>query len=177
MIISISGDIGSGKTTVGKLLAEKLGFKFYSMGDMRGEMAIARGLTINELNEIGEKEAFTDKEVDDFQKNLGETTDNFVIDGYVSFHFIPHAIKILITVDPDEGTKRVFQDTREDESYSSFEETKKALQERTANNMRRYKKWYDIENYLDRTHHNLIIDSTNKTPEEIVKAIFDYIKR
>ncbi|MCX6741353.1 MAG: AAA family ATPase, partial [Candidatus Parcubacteria bacterium] len=46
MIITLSGKPGSGKTTVAKILAEKLGYKFYSTGDLRGQMAMKRGLTI-----------------------------------------------------------------------------------------------------------------------------------
>lgn len=32
MIVTISGESGSGKTTVGKLLADKLNYRFYSGG-------------------------------------------------------------------------------------------------------------------------------------------------
>ncbi|MBU0540313.1 AAA family ATPase, partial [Patescibacteria group bacterium] len=67
MIITISGVPGSGKTTVAKILAERLGMKFYSMGDLRGKMATERGLTIDELNKLGETEAFTDNDVDTYQ--------------------------------------------------------------------------------------------------------------
>ena len=38
MIITISGLPGSGKSTIGKMLAKKLGYKFYSMGDLRGKI-------------------------------------------------------------------------------------------------------------------------------------------
>ena len=68
MIISISGVPGSGKTSVAKIIADKLGMNFYSMGNMRGKMALDRGMTIDELNALGEKEAFTDAEVDEYQK-------------------------------------------------------------------------------------------------------------
>ena len=64
MIITISGKPGSGKSTVAKIIAAKLGLNKYSIGDLRGKMALDRGITIDELNEVGEKEDFTDKEAD-----------------------------------------------------------------------------------------------------------------
>ncbi|MFH1364907.1 MAG: AAA family ATPase, partial [Candidatus Aenigmatarchaeota archaeon] len=89
MIISICGISGSGKSTISKLLAERLGYKHYSIGEIRRKMAVDRGMTLAELNKLGEKEDFTDKEVDKFQEELGKKEDNFVIDGRTSFHFIP----------------------------------------------------------------------------------------
>ncbi len=97
LIISISGKAGSGKSTVSRLLAKNLGFRHYSMGDLRRKMAAGRGMTLAELNSLGEKEGFTDREVDEYQKKLGIKETNFVIDGRTSFHFIPHSVKYTLT--------------------------------------------------------------------------------
>ncbi len=91
MIITISGLPGSGKSTVGKILAKKLGYEFMSLGDLRGKIAIDRGITIDELNHLGEKEGWTDKEVDDYQREYGKTHDNLVVEGRLSFYFIPRS--------------------------------------------------------------------------------------
>ncbi len=112
MIITISGQAGSGKSTVARMLAKKLGFKHYSMGDLRRKMALKKGITLAELNKLGEKEDFTDKDVDEHQKRLGEKEDNFVIDGRTSFHFIPHSVKVYLKAGIKERAKRVFQDER-----------------------------------------------------------------
>jgi cytidylate kinase len=53
MIITISGQACSGKTTVGKLLAKKLKYKFYDIGTLRKAAALARGMTIEEYNSYG----------------------------------------------------------------------------------------------------------------------------
>jgi cytidylate kinase len=39
MLITIGGKNGSGKGTIGKLFAEKLGYKIISIGDMKRELA------------------------------------------------------------------------------------------------------------------------------------------
>ena len=80
MRLTINGIPGSGKSTAAKLLAKKLKLKYYGMGQMRREIAKERGLSIAELNKIGEKDAWTDNAVDDFQKKLVKKDKLFLID-------------------------------------------------------------------------------------------------
>lgn len=176
MIISISGQSGSGKSTAAKLLAKKLNFTHYSIGDLRRRMAKERGLTIEEFNKIGEKQDFTDKEADEYQINLGKTEDNFVIDARLAFHFIPHAVKIFLTASLDERARRVFSDKRETEKYRTVEQAKKSLQEMEKGDLRRYKQYYNI-NHLDHKQYDLVIDSTALSPEEVVSAIVQFLEK
>ena len=91
MIITIAGDPGSGKSTIARMLAAKLGLMYYSIGAKRRMMAEEREMTLEELNQLGEKEDFTDREVDEWQKKLGETRDGFIMEGRTSFFFIPNS--------------------------------------------------------------------------------------
>src|SRR3989338_2328696 len=113
MIISISGREGSGKSTVAELLAQKLGFKSYYMGDLRRKAAAARGLTLDEYNKHALTDASTDIEVDTFAKKLGETQDDFIIQGRTMWYFIPHSFKVFLNVDPAEGARRVVNHIKE----------------------------------------------------------------
>ncbi len=177
MIITISGMPGSGKTTVGKLLAKRLGFKFYSIGDLRGRMAMERGLTIDELNELGMEEDWTDKEVDEYQKELGRKEDDLVIDSWLGFHFIPHSIKVFLYVDPKVGAERIFRNQREDEERKgSVEEVYEMIKKRVEQTDKRYKKYYGIS-FRDRSHYDIVIDTTNLTPEEVVDRIVDEVRK
>lgn len=176
MIITISGLPGAGKTTAAKAIAKKLKIKQYSMGDLRGKMAMKRGMTIDEFNALGEKEAFTDKEADNFQKKLGQKEDNFIIDGRLSFHFIPNSIKIFLTIDEKEGAKRIFLEQRKDEKeYSSVEEVVAANRERMKSDKKRYEKYYSL-NPFDEKLYDLVVDTTKLSREEIVKKIVDFAK-
>jgi len=180
MIITLTGLPGAGKTTLAKLLSEQMHLKWYSMGDIRGQMAAKHGMTIDEFNELGMKEDFTDKEVDAYQKNLGETEDNFVADGWMSWYFIPHAFKIFIDVNLDEGARRVFKERRHEKSkdepeYTSLEETKKILQNRIENSRARYQKYYGVD-YLNRTNYDLIIDTTSIDTLQAFKLISEAIQ-
>jgi CMP/dCMP kinase len=108
MIISFSGAEGAGKSTIAKMLAEKLNWPRYYMGGLRRQKAKERGLTLAQYNELGEKDPATDREVDEYQKELGEKEDNFIIEGRTSWYFIPHSIKIYLDVNDEEGAKRVY---------------------------------------------------------------------
>lgn len=176
MIITVSGKVGSGKTTISKLFAKKLGYKHYSIGNMRGKMAFDMGLTINELNDIGLKEDWTDKEVDDYQKNLGEKKDNIVIDGRISYHLIPHAYNIFLEVDLDESARRIFSNQRPDEKhYNKIDILKQRIKARMKNSWQRYKKYYDIDLY-DLSNYDLVIDTTNLTVQQVLEKILESLK-
>ena len=73
MIISISGKPGSGKSTVTKMLAEKLGLKHHYMGGIIRNMAKEKGLT---LQEFYAKNTDVDKLIDDHLTKLGKEQDN-----------------------------------------------------------------------------------------------------
>jgi predicted cytidylate kinase len=178
MIISLGGLPGAGKSTVKKLLAERCGLRSYSMGDMRGKMALERGMTIDEFNTLGMTESFTDTDVDTYQARLGTTEDHFIIDGWMSWHAIPHSFKVFLTIDPRVAAERIFsarqhESGREDEPlYRTVEETQETLARRIAQNQERYKKWYSVD-FLDPSHYDCVIDTTHLTPEEVVAEILD----
>jgi len=176
MIITISGQAGSGKSTVGKLLAEKLSYKHYSMGDLRRKMAEEKGISIAELNRLGEKEDFTDKEVDEYQRKLGEKEDNFVVDGRLSFHFIPKSVKIYLEARSEVRAQRVFSDERITEQYKGLEDAKKALEDREESDSKRYKKYYGID-FKHRGHFDIVLDTSDILAEKVVEKIVKLLKK
>ena len=168
MIITISGKPGAGKTTVAKILAEKLGYKFYSTGDLRGQMAMKRGLTIDQLNKIGAKEDWTDKDVDNLTKEIAAKEDNLIFDSWLAFFFIPRSFKVFLEIDPKVAAERVFKDQRPDERhFDSPAGIEKMLNGRLEQSRQRYLKYYNID-FLDKSYYDLIIDTTNLSPAEKV---------
>lgn len=175
MILTLTGLPGSGKSTIAEMLSKRLNMSWYSMGDLRGKMARERGISIDELNKIGETQAFTDKDVDSYQEKLGREQDNFIMDGRLSWHFIPQSFKIFLDVDEDEAARRIFEASKQglrkdEEPYSSVEEVKERIRSRIASDQKRYKQYYNI-GFLDRSNYDLVIDTTNLSPEEITEKI------
>jgi cytidylate kinase len=170
MILTISGLAGSGKSTIGKALAKRLGFNYYDIGDLRKQMAKDNGMTIEDYNKLGETESYTDKDADKYTQELARTRDNFVIQGRLAYHFIPKSVKIFLRASMDVAAKRVFNDKVSDRSsqkkVKNVEEQKKQLIERDASDIRRYKKHYGIDNYTDPKHYDFILDTTNENKVE-----------
>lgn len=183
MIITIQGTAGSGKGTIARILANKLGYEYYSVGDYRRNKAGELGMTIEQYNKLGENDFSTDKEADEWQKNLGLTKDNFVIDGRTGFLFIPHSLKVFLFVKEDIAAKRIYNDMIKNSSLrinqqrtESFEEQMMLNNERDRSDALRYKKWYNIENIRDPKHYDMFIDTSELTIDQVTNNILNYIR-
>jgi len=180
MIISLSGAHGSGKSTIAQMLADKLGWPRYYIGGLRREAAKKRGLTLAEYNALGEKDEATDREVDEYQKELGRASDNFVIEGRTSWYFIPQSLKIYLDVSQEEGYKRIFghlqqkNDRNEDKNLLSPEDVKKSSEARMESDRRRYQKYYGIDVH-DLSHYDFYLDTTKLTPAEVFQIVYDRV--
>ena len=175
MIITLTGLPGAGKSTVADKLAQQLNMSRFSAGDLRRNMAQERGLTLDELNTLGETQDFTDKDVDAYQEKIGKEQDNFVIDGRLSWHFIPNSLKVFLDVELDEAARRIFEASKQGQrpneiAYESADQVRKALKQRLASDQKRYQRYYKID-YLNTDNYDVVIDTTKKIPEEIVAII------
>ena len=133
-------------------------------------------MTLAELNRLGETQDFTDREVDEFQKRLGEGEDGLVIDGRTSWYFIPRSIKVYLDAELADRARRVFQDERSVEKFASVEDTERALEAREKSDRDRYWKYYGID-VFDRKHYDIVLDTTRMEPEHIADRIIECIEQ
>lgn len=181
MIITITGEPGSGKSTIGKKLAEKLGYERFYIGQIRRDAAKKMGMTLAEYNKYGETHPETDIEVDDYQKKLGQEKDNFIIEGRTSWFLIPHSIKLYITVDPLVGAQRVHKELQnensrnEDKNIDTVESLLASHTRRMESDKMRYQKYYQKDCY-DKNNFDFVIDTTDLTPDEVFQQIWKYIE-
>lgn len=181
MIVSFSGWPGAGKSVIARRLATELGWPLYSMGRLRREAAQKRGMTLEEYNQLAMTDISTDLEVDEYQTKLGQETDNFIIDGRTSWHFIPHSYKIFLTVDPLVGAQRIFHDLQvsnernEGNHLDSVEAVLTNNRQRVDNDRQRYQKYFGIDAY-DLANYDEVIDTTNLNLEQIMVKINQLIK-
>lgn len=174
MIITIHGQAGSGKSSISKLLAKRLRYKHYSIGDLRRQIARKHGLTLAQLNKLGEKHDWTDKEPDELQRKLGQERKNFVIDGRTCFYFIPHSFKVYLHADLDVRARRVFRDERKAEGYKRLKDAEAAILWRDRSDRIRYRKYYRLD-ITKMRHYDLVIDTTRLTKKQIVERIVKVI--
>lgn len=175
--ITISGEAGSGKSTVADFIAKKLKIKRYSTGDYMRTMAAARGVTIIELNKMSETDQSIDKELDDWQKDLEKKKhEAFVIDSRLGFHFIPSSTKIFLHADMKVRAERIFHNNRLVEENTTLKKTLTNIKKRQTLERKRYKEKYGID-YLDFSKYDLVMDTTKMKPEEVVEKIIAFVKK
>lgn len=176
MFITITGDLGSGKSSVGKVLSEKLGYEFFSVGNLMRELADEKGLSIHELSKLAEQSDEIDILLDERQVALGKKYKDLIFDSRLGWHFIPDSVKIFLKVDIDEATRRIFNAKRDSEKENnSLEVTKDNIIKRRSSEKKRYKEYYNLD-HTKEENYDLVVDTTNISIEEAAKKILDYLK-
>ena len=176
MILTISGLHGTGKSTIGKLVADKLGIKYYSTGQAFRDLAKEMNLTLEELSEYAEKNPGIDEKLDNKIIEIAQKGD-IIIDSQLSAYILESIadFKILLTCPLEIRVKRMAQ--RDKESYDKkLEETNI----RENSELVRYKKLYniDLKDEIKKEElYNLIIDTENLTVDEVLEKILDAIKK
>ena len=120
--------------------------------------------------------ASTDREVDEFQSRLGKREDNFVVDGRMSWHFIPGSLKVYLKADLKVRAERCLGDERSAESFSGPEDAAKAFMEREKSDKVRYTKYYGIDPYSEE-HYDVVIDTTHIPMEGVLRKILGAMKK
>jgi cytidylate kinase len=177
MVITINGKPGSGKSSIARMLSEKLELQYIDIGELRRRAAKKKGMTLEDYNKWGETTFESDKDVDEYQKNLAE--DNIVVSGRTSFHFIPQSLKIFLDVDLHEAAKRIFTDAKihernETANISSIEDIERSLNERMRSDMARYEKYYGL-NVYDESQYDCIIDTTGISLDGVFNKVMEFI--
>ena len=144
------------------------------------QMAEEQGITLLELSKLAEKDKKIDHELDARQINIGKTEDNFVIDSRLGWHFIPNSIKIFLDVTDEEAAKRIFGDKAEartkEKENNTYEKTLANIKERKESEKKRYREYYNLD-YTDKSHYNLVIDTTKINPETVVDKIIEFVNK
>ncbi|MEM2121093.1 MAG: cytidylate kinase family protein [Candidatus Woesearchaeota archaeon] len=180
MIITISGEPGAGKSTVAKILAKKLGLKYFSIGSFLRELALKNNKGIVEINKLAEENLEIDKYLDSKLIEISKK-DNYVVDSRIAFYFIPKSIKVFLKCDEEVAAKRILKEInnvenkRISENYKNLNEVIQSIRTRKKSELKRYKKTYGII-YNDLKNYDLVIDTTKLTPEKTTRIIILFLK-
>lgn len=173
MKISITGMEGAGKSTVARMLAKNLGFKFLSVGDLRGKMALERGMTIDGLNELGKTDASVHTDADDFARKWGKENDDFVLEARLGFWTVPDSFKIFLKVRAEVASERIFQD-QENRPDEKVEESPAAILEKVKKRVEvsreTMRKIYGVD-FLEMENFDLILDTSEIPAVEVMEKI------
>jgi len=166
--ITIAGDIGSGKTTVARAIAERLRVEALSTGGIQRQLATARGITTLELNRLAESDGSIDEEIDNYLKRLPDG--DLVVESRMAWHFVPNTTKIFLYIVRQEAAQRIVGANRDDEIYKSVEDAMSYIAKRRQSEIHRFKKYYDV-NIDDLRNYDFVIDTTYASAGAIADRI------
>lgn len=169
MIIAIAGPIGVGKSTVARVLAERLGYRYISGGEVFHEIARERGISVVEVNKMAERDPTLDYELDRRQGEMAKAG-NCVVESRLSGWMVEADLKIWLRAPLEVRAARVAGRERQPVDAARTE-----LVERERSEWARYKAYYKID-IDDLSPYHLIIDTTRWDADAIVDALAGLIR-
>ena len=175
MILTISGLHGTGKSTIGKLLAETLGLKYYSTGQAFRDLAQEMNMTLEEFTEYVEKHPEIDKKLDQRVIQVAKEG-GILVDSQLSGFLLNNIadLKIHLTCPLETRVKRMAE-----RDNNSYEESLKETVLREKSELDRFKNLYNIDlsdsqaaNHI----YDLIVDTEKLSAEQVLEKLLHFIK-
>lgn len=173
MHITLTGNLGSGKSTVCKILEEEYHYEIYSTGTVQRSIAEEMGISVLEMNKLMCTDHKYDHLIDDMTARISrENPDKpIVFDSRLAWNFVEKSFKIFLAVSLEVAAERIYHDNRGNvEKYASVEDAKEQLKLRAQTEDARYKKIYGLD-YFNFNNYDLILDSTYCTPEVLARLM------
>ncbi len=169
--ITITGDLGSGKSVVSKALRASLGFDIYSTGKVQREIAARYGMTTLELNQYAETHPEIDDEIDGVFVQLNGLPEGLIVDSRLAWFFMPESFKVFLSVPVEVAAARIMGDVaRKREKYSDLEHAIEDLSARKDSENKRFREKYGAD-CTNMNNFDLVIDTSKFTPEEVAGEI------
>ena len=159
---------GSGKTTVARILADKLKMEYINAGDIFRNLASKKGMTLEEFGFFAERNPNIDKAID---KKLLEIArrDNVILEGRLAGIMLDlhdmEALKVWLEAPLEARVQRCSK--RDSKSYEA------ALSDTQTREKSEWDRYYNIYHVdiRDLSVYSMIIHTQDKTPEQIADEI------
>ena len=171
-IISLAGELASGKGTVSKLLSEELNYTIYRNGEYVRKLAKEQGLDITSFNAYLNEHPEIDRQIEKSAAEYAKEHDHFIIDARLGWYAVPESFKVYLTIDINEAAKRAFYDEnrKETEKFLTIDEQKADMLRRYKMENERYFNLYGVHKE-DVSNYDLVVDTTDKTPVEVKELV------
>jgi cytidylate kinase len=170
VVIAVSGQPGSGKTTVAREVARALKVPLVSSGSLFRELAAKSGMDLLEFHKYAEANPEIDKKIDSMAIELAKNG-NVVLEGHLTAWVVrPYAdLCIYLKASREIRAKRVaIRDNK------SFEEALREVTDREELNRKRYLAIYGID-IRDLSIFDLVLDTTYLSINDAVRISLDFI--
>jgi cytidylate kinase len=174
--VAISGDLGSGKSSVSRILSKELGMRVFSTGEVQRSIAESMGLSSLEANVYAESEETIDARLDHQLEEMGRQEESVIFDSRLAWHFVPTAFKVHLVVDPHVAAERLFKARSSSvERYHSVEDALTRASARFESERRRFSSKYGIDIARLRNY-DLVVDSSDVSAAMVAAEIIAVLR-
>lgn len=169
--ITISGRICTGKTTLFWNLQKSLGWPTFSASQYFRDYSRSTGVS---LQKAEEQNPNLTREVDLRMKKLLTEEKNILLEGWMAgimADAMPDVLRILLTC---ENAERIRRCAKRD--TLSEKEAKKKIKEREGSWIEKLTRIYDRDDFFDPKNYNLVLDTTNKSPDKALNLVLKALK-
>lgn len=164
--IAISGEIGTGKSTLSRNLVKNLGWKYVNLGDFFRKWHEDNNIPLENTTKIPPE---LDKKIDfGFQDQMAEDSDTVFearLAGWLAKD-LPKVLKVLVVCDFNIAMERAAK-----REHAPFEEVIKLNQIRSNGHKEKFKKLYGVDDFLDPKYFDLVVDTSHITPEAALEEV------
>lgn len=164
--ITLSGEVASGKTTVGKLISEKTGIPFTSIGEQTRLKADSLGLSISQFQEKCLDNPELDRELDGEFSAFCNAEEKLIIDYRLGFHFVRDSFHVFLDISEDTAIERIKNANRRNETHYT-------VRKRNQSFRNQFQSTYKVD-YTKNDHYDLIVKVEDFESAEVIA---DFILR
>ncbi len=174
--ITLTGDLGSGKSAVSRILCEQTGFEYISTGRVQRQLAQELGLDTLEMNRRADTDPSIDERIDGIFVALGKDPKGYVIDSRMAWFFLPDSFKVFLQTEVHVAVQRILNDPdRSSEQYASVEEAVQKILARKASENARFLDKYGAD-CSNLNNFDLVIDTANRTQAAVAEVILNVLE-
>jgi CMP/dCMP kinase len=173
--ITITGDLGSGKSAVSKILCARTGYNYISTGQIQRKLALEMGIDTLEMNRLADTDPSIDERIDGIFIALGDDPKPYVVDSRMAWFFLPNSFKIYLQTDLQISAARILNDPdRNSEQYETMEEAMKKIKARKESENARFLTKYNAD--CGNMHNfNVVINTNTRSPEMVAELILNFL--
>lgn len=169
--ITITGDLGSGKSAVSRILCDRTGFEYVSTGRIQRQLAMDMGIDTLEMNRLADTDPSIDQKIDGIFVGLGNDPGRYVVDSRMAWFFLPGSFKVYLQADIRVAAARILSDPeRNSEQYATVEEAIQKIQARKQSENERFLSKYGAD-CANLDNFDLVVNTSNRRPEDVYALI------
>ena len=169
--ITLTGDLGSGKSAVSKLLCDLTGYEYVSTGRIQRQLAQELVLDTLEMNSRADTDPTIDERIDGIFVALGQDPRGYVVDSRMAWFFLPNSFKVYLQTDLRTAAERILRDpARNSEQYTTVEEAVEKIAARKQSENARFFLKYGAD--CGNLHNfDLVIDTSQRNLQQVADLI------